>query len=466
MSNGNRPSERSSPRNRRPLYARPPPPPPPRNNRQHSALGYWLPLIVTGTIAVGGLAAWVWATRNDDDDDGHYPPVDQKPPGPPYQPGPPGAQGPMPPYQGPPPSQSGGPPPVSGQGAASSYYNTQTRETKTTTATEEDNSFYGQVRGVIRRTPSPEQFFSRASKHVSAGMAAAGAALGSIVEEGPRRRGDEDREGFSDHERWSEEADDPRRVNIVDAESERRAEAARMGREDATSGRSKRTVAVIVSADANMDGTMDEEDVGYMEEHASILSHLPANQTSDNTNLIILIYAPGMTALPPLTYRPSSALSGRQTPTSPTTPTLTPGTEIAEPIAFPSPGGSFDALWTQALGLVSSPSNILPFTTLEGYVHILRHLAPQTVYVPNSLSGNAGASIGRLAGWVGHTILVVGDEATGGLADTETEDESPEKVQKDKWYETSSLVGLGKSVEIVDVSRVGDDWSRRIASQS
>jgi hypothetical protein len=34
-----------------------------------SALGYWLPLVVTVTIATAGLAAWIWSERQHDNDD-------------------------------------------------------------------------------------------------------------------------------------------------------------------------------------------------------------------------------------------------------------------------------------------------------------------------------------------------------------------------------------------------------------
>lgn len=131
-----------------------------------------------------------------------------------------------------------------------------------------------------------------------------------------------------------------------------------------------------------------------------------------------------------------------------------------------SPSKQFDALYGQALALVSSPTQILPFTTREGYIHILKHLAPQLVYVSDALSGDEGESIAQLKGWVGHTILVAGDEGTGGLVDTETEDEGPEpKVRRERWYEDSPFVGLGKDVEVVDAVRVGEDWSRRVGGR-
>ena len=72
---------------------------------------------------------------------------------------------------------------------------------------------------------------------------------------------------------------------------------------------------------------------------------------------------------------------------------------------------------------------ILPFTTQNGYIHILRHLAPNLVYVSDTpaLSGEKGERIAQLKGWVGQVIVVVGDEGHGGLADTETETEAEEE---------------------------------------
>ena len=175
-----------------------------------------------------------------------------------------------------------GPPPG---GEASSYYNTTTT---TTTGSrdvnvqqqQDENTWYGRVTGMVRRTPSPEQFFDSARKGVMGGMAAAGAALGSIMEDsdeqddrGVKRRTErrdlrEEREGFSDHERWSEEADGRERVSAVEAESERRAENARSLRDEKGKGRTKKAVAVVVSADTSADIYDEDENAGYTTEHA------------------------------------------------------------------------------------------------------------------------------------------------------------------------------------------------------
>ncbi|KAK5705655.1 hypothetical protein LTR17_021479 [Elasticomyces elasticus] len=506
-----------SDRRRRPLYAPPPPP-----SRNHSVLGFWVPVVVTTTLALGGLAAWVWSERSEHDDDEGYPPTrpDVKP-----QPYPPPQQqqqgGGLPNYSGPIPSQSAGaqgqPAPAPAGGEAASYYGTRSTQQQHEGYGEDGQTFFGQVRGAMRRTPSPQQFYDQASKQVSAGLAAAGGVLGSIMEDGDEpehehdyrrvdeRRGDvreerreEQREGFSDHERWSEEAEEKERDRgVVEVESERRADAARSGRSTGGEGkqRARKTVAVVVSADTNMDGKMDEEDIIY-DQHASILSHLPEHHNPERTDLFILIYAPGLLTLPPITYRPSTNLShlnitddtasnlGSSYSQVNTPQAVTPSEELtsispkisATPsdsdTGFKSPGQQFDALYTQALALVDHPSKILCFTTASGYTSLLRHLAPQLAYVSDLLAGEEGRVIAKLRGWVGSAVLVVGDDGTGGLAadSDETEDErvgsaGGRKSKEEQWYERSGLVGLGKGLEVVDVSRVGEDWGKRVGGR-
>lgn len=268
-------------RGRRPLYA----PPPPPGRSQHSVLGYWVPLITVSTIAIGGLAAWIWSERGHDDDDSFY---DGKPPRPPgaqnngpgYQGGP--ASQFSGPYHGPPPSQSAGPqgmpPPVGGE--ASSYY---TAETASRQQTQEESTWMGQVRGAMRRTPSPQQFFDSASKHVGAAVAATGAALGSIMEEEKQedgrpsrakaeRRLREDKEGFSDHERWSEEAEEKKRVgsSAVEGATAKRAESA-LRHDD--KNKARKTVALVVSADVGSH-TEDDDSIFNTEHAVSILKNL------------------------------------------------------------------------------------------------------------------------------------------------------------------------------------------------
>ncbi|GAB7359432.1 hypothetical protein MBLNU230_g6080t1 [Neophaeotheca triangularis] len=493
-------------RNRRPLYG-------PGSQRNNSTLTYWVPLVVTATLAIGGVAAWIWSERSEDDDDDDQDYSYGKPPG--QGPGPTGtnsSQGPYPPQSsqpypggpgqgtssmslsGPLPSQTAGPqggPPgtgyqgSSGVGEAASYYNADgSRAVQQQQQAGEDGGWMGRVSGTLRRTPSPQQFFDQASRQVSAGMTAAGAALGSIMEEdGSRDRGEDrrgragreerEREGFSDHERWSEEAEEKRRVGDVEAESERRADVARSGRDVKGKGRAKMTVAVVVNADTGVDGQLDEDDGGYRTEHASILSHLPSTFDPTNTDLFVLIHAPTLTSLPPLDYKPSSSplSSSYGTITTPRSELRSMSPHPASSSASIGATKAFDSLYTAALSLVSHPSQILPFTTATGYIHILRHLAPQLVYLTDSaeLSGREGESVAQLKGWVGQTVLVVGDEGHGGLADTETETDEEgvrrERREEDRWYERSGLVGLGKGLEVVDAAKVGDDWGRRVGGR-
>lgn len=136
------------------------------------------------------------------------------------------------------------------------------------------------VQGVVRRTPSPQQFFDSAGQRIAAGMAAAGAAvggaLGSIREEDGNGKRKEVEEGFSDHERWSEEAESKR----VEAQSGESAAAVsshvesfnasvKAGPSSTATGKSRarRTVAVVVSAETSF-GDQQEEDVEHHSEHA------------------------------------------------------------------------------------------------------------------------------------------------------------------------------------------------------
>jgi len=209
--------------------------------------------------------------------------------------------------------------------------------------------------------------------------------------------------------------------------------------------------------------------------YQSILSHLPQHFDPSTTRLFVLIYAPRLTSLParPTSSQraPPSTLSSSYSAIS--TPAQTPSDEVPSnplDVRLTSPIGNpqnrlFDALWTQALALVDRQSMIMPFTTPTGYIHILRHLSPSLVYLSDSptLSGHQGDHVAQLKGWVGQTILVVGDDGHGGLADTEDEEEGAAPSHNDdKWWEGSNQIGLGKAVEVVDAAHVGEDWARRM----
>jgi len=164
----------------------------------------------------------------------------------------------------------------------------------------------------MKRSPSPQQLLDGAGKSLSAGVAAAGGYLGQILEDGSEdevvqggRRYDglpsasgnvrggkskagtqerrvvstESRDGFSDHERWSEEAEEQDgRVGIVEADSERKAESARSVREGTGKGRARKAVAVVVSAaepeDDQSYGEEGDLDIGHAVSHVQLRSAL------------------------------------------------------------------------------------------------------------------------------------------------------------------------------------------------
>lgn len=443
--------------------------------------------MLTITVATAGLAAWIWSERQEEnEDDNEHTDDEHDKPDYPVRPPPEGQYGP--------PSGSFESYPQSGRAATS-----------------EDEGFMSRMSGAMRRTPSPQQFLDSAGQRLVAGVAAAGAAvgLGSLREEQARSTSREREDGFSDHERWSEEAESKR----VEAQSSQSREAVsahtdafnasinRSARDRSGKNKVRKTVAVVLSAETALnslhdDDDEDDDDFEYKTEHAvrylplphhdwhsltpvsqSILSHLPQHFDPSTTRLFVLIYAPHLTSFPtttPLIRGPPSTLSSSYSAIS--TPAQTPGEELSSisPALAPTtpstnpPNRFFDALWTQALALVDKQSMILPFTSPSGYIHILRHLAPSLVYLSDTptLSGNSGENVAQLKGWVGQTIVVVGDEGHGGLADTETEteDESTQhrRETKDGWWGNSDMVGLGKGVDIVDATRVGDDWERRL----
>ena len=128
----------------------------------------------------------------------------------------------------------------------------------------------------------------------------------------------------------------------------------------------------------------------------------------------------------------------------------------------------FDLLYKQAGRLVEKPSNVLSFTTPTGFVHMLKHLAPDAVYVVDSLAGDDGSNIDAIRGWVGQVVVVVGGDGSGlgGLIDTEDEgDGSVKSTRKNRWWEHSEMVGLGKGVEVVDGVRFAEDWERRVVGR-
>src|SRR5205823_1478685 len=117
---------------------------------------------------------------------------------------------------------------------------------------------------------------------------------------------------------------------------------------------------------------------------------------------------------------------------------------------------------TEAKGLVERDTMIMPFTTLSGHVHILRHLSPDLVYLQESLSGENGDIVTHLLTFVREIVIVVGAEGGhGGLADSEDEG-SHLGGNRSHWWEQEDRTGLGKRLYVVEGTHIGDDWARRV----
>ena len=125
---------------------------------------------------------------------------------------------------------------------------------------------------------------------------------------------------------------------------------------------------------------------------------------------------------------------------------------------------AFTALYSQALGLVEKETMVMPFTSPNGHVHILRHLQPEVVYLQESLAGDNGNYVMQLQTWLRHdVILIVGaDGSGGGLADSDSEGPGKPEEKEDIWWEREERVGRGRGVVVVDSLMVSDDWERRV----
>ncbi|KAI1471028.1 uncharacterized protein F4812DRAFT_412523 [Daldinia caldariorum] len=395
------------------------------SSRRRGLWGHWVPIVVTLTVATVGVAAWAWSQRSNEreDEESDAEPVDLD-------------------YEN---ADYGENPPYGATG----------RDSRP--AIRPDDISYGvgeihpEASGVStgwgsRRTPSPQQFFSSASRTVAAGVAGVGAAVGSAL----AAIREDDKNAYADHETWSEEAE---------AQKEKPAPP-----QTRDSTKRRKTVAIVVSADTNI----DDLDADGFHEHASILSHIPRNVDFSKIKLFVLIYAPGLkdSAL--------EASSGNHPPASLSSSfsnianeqSQTPGDEAKSPtLSSGTTSTPFNLMYSQASTLVEKEAMILPFTSPNGHIHILRHLQPEVIYLQESLAGDNGVVITQLQTWLKYdVILVVGaDGGHGGLADSDSEAEKPEKDKKDDpWWQREERVGRGRGVVVVDSLRVGDDWARRV----
>lgn len=208
-----------------------------------------MPLGLTITFATIGLAAWIWSERQEDDgsEGGEYGRDDG--------------------------SVRTAPPTYGDLRPGETAYGTASRQP------EESSGYMARMSGALRRTPSPQQLFDSAGRHVAAGVAAAGAAVGGALSS----IREEDRHAYPDHETWSQEAE-ARRAGLNQGDtfmapntsseamdmlsrsaglvgsslSQRSPVAQRAGK--------RKTVAVVVSADAASHDADSEED--FHHEHA------------------------------------------------------------------------------------------------------------------------------------------------------------------------------------------------------
>lgn len=409
---------------------------------RRTAMGYWIPLALTVGVATLSVAAWIWSERDEDDDEDDRPHDGQGP----YPPPPSG------------PAAGDFPPPAYG---AEGYARSAGIDVGPGD-TPYDPTFMSRMQGALRRTPSPQQIFDGASRKVAAGVTAAGAfvgnALTSIREE---NRGD-----FEDHTRWSEEA----QSRAIGGQQTPTMSGALNSRGPATTQQSvdkkKKTVVIVISSLSPADS--DE----FASEHASILSHLPEHVNLDTSRIFVLIYAPevkhaiGQGSSSRATQSIASSYSNIATEEANSSGELpSKDLQTLEPRQddeLDSHSPFFKTLYTQAQALVEKENMIMPFSTATGYVHLVRHLAPDLVYVQESLTGNEGEAVQHISGWVRQVIVVVGDEGgRGGLIDSD--DESALADKGERWWQKDGTTGIGKRIDVVDVLRVGDDWRRRVS---
>jgi len=194
-----------------------------------SALGYWIPLALTVTIATAGLIAWVWSERADDDDDDYDRAGDDV-------------------------SRSG--PTKSGQSTHSGQTGAEAIGDEHPTG----EGFMARMSGALRGTQSPQQFLDNAGKMVSAAGEAVGlSTVSGRSDKSKRSLRAEREEGFSDHERWTEEAITQQTEDQVTTERSR------------GKARVKRTIAVVLSAESSL-ATLHSDDDTYRTEHAVSLA--------------------------------------------------------------------------------------------------------------------------------------------------------------------------------------------------
>lgn len=249
-------------------------------SRRRGAWGHWVPLAVTVAVATAGVAVWAWSQRSTEEEE------EQAAPDLDYE------------------NADYGDNPAYGASGSTNYGTAGDLSTAraagsttygVTEAREEANLNAGWgMSGALRRSPSPQQFLANAGKTLAAGAGAVGAAMGSAL----AAIREEDKTAYADHETWSQEAearrDNPNLPNLPQAPSR---QASRNTNRDTSrdtnresiresiketgkeTGKRRKTVAVVVSADTNMD---DFDEDGF-HEHA-VGCRLPQTITKQSIN--------------------------------------------------------------------------------------------------------------------------------------------------------------------------------------
>lgn len=214
------------------------------SSSRRGVLGYWLPLVLTVTAATVGIAVWIWSERKDDDSDDYDRERDDGP--------------------------SSGPPP----GLSSSGPRQASHARRDGDHVSDGAGVLARMSGALRRTPSPQQLFDNASRHVVAGVAAAGAVVGGALSS----IREEDQRDFKDHNPWSEEAESRTMCAQGTKETTPQVKPALPSAQPPSSQRQlissevkrgqgkQKKVAIIVSAD--YDNYDHSDDVSYHQEHA------------------------------------------------------------------------------------------------------------------------------------------------------------------------------------------------------
>ena len=279
--------------------------------RNRGAFTYWVPLVVTVTVAAGGIAAWMWSARGDHESSGpsededlsygeenvdrraDFGRTDTRPPG--Y-----GAMGGSMP--GPMPGSMPGAMPGDGRGDYRDVSGGRAELTGNVPGAfpeqPQDGTFFERVQGAIRRTPSPQQMMDIAGKRVVAGVAAAGAVVGTAL--GAIREEDRD---YEDHERWSNQHQAQSDVTATAAQSapavaqhtEAFESSVRNGpstgataRSGPVAGGKRKTVAVVVSGESVLGGLDEDEQGSYTTEEA-VRFHSDAEDSEDKTPSKVLL---------------------------------------------------------------------------------------------------------------------------------------------------------------------------------